>query len=76
MGQTSSLPLGTDRDQLWSAPGNVNVYMAPLATIVRNHKLNIASYADDTQLILSLTNEPYITKHSFQEGMKAITTWM
>ncbi|KAJ1179167.1 hypothetical protein NDU88_004403 [Pleurodeles waltl] len=48
--------------------------MAPLANIARSDNLNIISYADDTQLILSLTKDS--AKTNLQEGMKAIAEWM
>ena len=58
------------------SPTLFNVYMTPLAEIVRHHGLNIVSYADDTQLILSLTNEPSTAKKNFHNGMKAVADWM
>ncbi|XP_069098375.1 protein-arginine deiminase type-3-like [Pleurodeles waltl] len=48
--------------------------MALLANTTRSHNLNIISYANDTQLILSLTKDS--SKTSLHEGMKAITKWM
>lgn len=50
--------------------------MAPLAPIVRTYGLNIVSYADDTQLILSLSNEPNTARRNFREGMEAVAKWM
>ncbi|KAJ1151657.1 hypothetical protein NDU88_004437 [Pleurodeles waltl] len=52
-------------------PTLFNLYMAPHAHIARLHDLNIISYTDDTQLILSLT-----TKSNLHEGMKAVAEWM
>ncbi|KAJ1196520.1 hypothetical protein NDU88_000390 [Pleurodeles waltl] len=52
-----------------------NVYMAPLAQLARQHNLNILSYADDTQLILSLTKDPHTAKANLHEGMKSIAEW-
>ncbi|KAJ1177956.1 hypothetical protein NDU88_003207, partial [Pleurodeles waltl] len=40
------------------------------------HNLNIISYADDTQLILSLTKDPHTAKTNLHEGLKAIADWM
>ncbi|KAJ1149719.1 hypothetical protein NDU88_002524 [Pleurodeles waltl] len=50
--------------------------MALLANIVRSHNLNIVSYADDSQLILSLTKDPATPKTNLHKGMKAIADWM
>lgn len=49
--------------------------MTPLADIARTHRLNIISYGDDTQLVLSLT-ENAKTRASFQNTMTNIATWM
>ncbi|KAJ1163585.1 hypothetical protein NDU88_004042 [Pleurodeles waltl] len=51
-----------------------NVYVDLLANIARSHNLNIISYADDTQLILSLTKDS--AKINLHEGMKAIAKWI
>ncbi|KAJ1115224.1 hypothetical protein NDU88_003450 [Pleurodeles waltl] len=40
------------------SPTLFNVYMAPLSKIVQSYNLNFISYADDTQLIVSLTKDP------------------
>ncbi|KAJ1154262.1 hypothetical protein NDU88_007016 [Pleurodeles waltl] len=50
--------------------------MSPLANIVRKHDIIITSYADDTQLILSLTKDPASAKTNLQEGMKDVADWM
>ncbi|XP_078533484.1 uncharacterized protein LOC144819505 [Lissotriton helveticus] len=50
--------------------------MSPLAAIARQHNLNIISYADDTQLILSLTNDPAAARANLHEGMKDVAEWM
>lgn len=39
-------------------PTLFNIYMTPLTDVIRSHGLNIISYSDDTQLILSLTKDP------------------
>ncbi|KAJ1115749.1 hypothetical protein NDU88_003971 [Pleurodeles waltl] len=50
--------------------------MSPLAAIARHHNLNIISYADETQLILSLTNDPATARINLHEGMKDVAEWM
>ncbi|KAJ1206659.1 hypothetical protein NDU88_002061 [Pleurodeles waltl] len=56
------------------SPTLSNIYMALLANITGSHNLNIISYADDTQLILSLTKDS--AKTNLQEEMKDIVEWM
>ena len=51
------------------SPTLFNVYMIPLAHIVLCHGLNIISYADDTQLILSLTEDTATTRTNFMHAM-------
>ncbi|KAJ1127387.1 hypothetical protein NDU88_005789 [Pleurodeles waltl] len=58
------------------SPTLFNVYMSPLANIVRKHDIINTSYADDTQLILSLTKDPASAKTNLQEGMKDVADWM
>ncbi|KAJ1129421.1 hypothetical protein NDU88_007791 [Pleurodeles waltl] len=58
------------------SPTLFNVYMSPLATIARQHNLKIITYADDTQLILSLTSDPDAARASLHEGMKDVAEWM
>lgn len=50
--------------------------MTPLVNIVKGHGLNIISYSDDTQLILSLTNDPTTTKDKLLRNMKEVAAWM
>ncbi|KAJ1198999.1 hypothetical protein NDU88_002837 [Pleurodeles waltl] len=57
-------------------PTLFNIYMAPLAQVARQHNLNIISYADDTQLILSLTKDSHTAKTNLHEGLKPSTDWM
>ncbi|KAJ1214690.1 hypothetical protein NDU88_002308 [Pleurodeles waltl] len=54
------------------SPTLFNVYRSPLADIVRKHSIIITSYADDTQLILSLTKDPTSTKTNLQDRMKDV----
>ncbi|KAJ1184705.1 hypothetical protein NDU88_001508 [Pleurodeles waltl] len=52
------------------SPTLFNVYMVPLANTARSYKLNIISYAYDTQLIL------FFAKTNLHGRMKAIAKWM
>ncbi|KAJ1107367.1 hypothetical protein NDU88_004758 [Pleurodeles waltl] len=54
------------------SPTLFNVYMAALAQLALQHNLSILSYTDDTQLILSLTNDPHTAKANLHEGLKSI----
>ncbi|KAJ1141705.1 hypothetical protein NDU88_008033 [Pleurodeles waltl] len=58
------------------SPTLFNVYMAPLAQLARHHNLSIISYANDTQLVLSLTKDPLTAKTNLHEGLKSIAEWM
>ncbi|KAJ1108454.1 hypothetical protein NDU88_005830 [Pleurodeles waltl] len=58
------------------SPTLFNVYMAPLAQLARQHNLSIISYADDTQLVLSLTKDPLTAKTNLHEGLKSIAEWL
>ncbi|KAJ1112958.1 hypothetical protein NDU88_001218 [Pleurodeles waltl] len=58
------------------SPTLFNIYMTPLANIARKHGLDLISYADDTQLILSLTNNPTSARTRLHEGMKEVANWM
>ena len=49
--------------------------MPPLTDIVRAHGLNI-SYADNTQLILSLSEDPATTQTNFHRCMTSVADWM
>ncbi|KAJ1165763.1 hypothetical protein NDU88_006180 [Pleurodeles waltl] len=49
--------------------------MVPLANIVPSHGLNIVSYVDDTQLILSLTKDPATAKTNLHNRLHAIANW-
>ncbi|KAJ1105717.1 hypothetical protein NDU88_003122 [Pleurodeles waltl] len=50
--------------------------MTPLANIARKHGLDLISYADDTQLIISLTNNPTSARTRLHDGMKEVANWM
>ncbi|KAJ1091975.1 hypothetical protein NDU88_005089 [Pleurodeles waltl] len=58
------------------SPTLFNVYMAPLTNIARSYHINIVSYADDTQLIISLTKDPTRARNNLHNGLHAIANWM
>ena len=50
--------------------------MIPLASIIRSHDINFLSYADDTQLILSLMDKTPSTRIKFTACMTEIADLM
>ncbi|KAJ1184067.1 hypothetical protein NDU88_000877 [Pleurodeles waltl] len=58
------------------SPTLFNVYMDSLANIAQTHHIKIISYADDTQLILSLTKDPTAAKINLHNRLQAIASWM
>jgi len=52
------------------------LYMIPLSNIIRKHSLNLHSYADDTQLYLSIKPEEANQLTKIQACLKDIKTWM
>lgn len=50
--------------------------MILLASIIHSHNINILSYADDTQLILSLTDKTPSTQIKFMACMTESAHWL
>ncbi|KAJ1083793.1 hypothetical protein NDU88_003948 [Pleurodeles waltl] len=72
----TSRPTGVNCGGSSLSPTLFNIYMAPLAAIVRSYGMNIMSYTDDTQLIISLNEDPDMAKRNFHSRMEAVTIWM
>lgn len=58
------------------SPTLFNIYVTPLARLLRNLGFCPISYADDTQLLLSFDKTNPNIQTTFAEGMKAIANWM
>lgn len=58
------------------SPTLFKVYAAPLAQAVRSCALDVISYTDDTQLIISVGPNPESTKPKLRECMSKIASWM
>ena len=50
--------------------------MIPLARIIHTHGIHILSYAEDTQLILSLSDKMPNTRTKFATCMTEVVDWM
>uniref|UniRef100_R4GDH7 Reverse transcriptase domain-containing protein n=1 Tax=Anolis carolinensis TaxID=28377 RepID=R4GDH7_ANOCA len=53
-----------------------NIYMRPLARLVRSFGLECHQYADDTQLILRMEGRPDSVPDSFHQCLEAVTGWL
>uniref|UniRef100_A0A803SQV2 Reverse transcriptase domain-containing protein n=1 Tax=Anolis carolinensis TaxID=28377 RepID=A0A803SQV2_ANOCA len=53
-----------------------NIYMRPLARLVRSFGLECHQYADDTQLILRMEGQPDSVPDSFHQCLEAVTGWL
>ncbi|KAJ1122059.1 hypothetical protein NDU88_000564 [Pleurodeles waltl] len=73
--EASNITCGIPRGPSLS-PTLFNMYMAPLGNIARKHHINIVSYANDTQLIISLTKDPTTAKDNLHNGLHARASWM
>lgn len=58
------------------SPTLYNVYMAPLAHVIRSHGINIVSYTNNPQVILSLTDNNQITRTNFTTCMSSMANLM
>ena len=53
-----------------------NLYMLPLGQIIKNNSINYHSYADDTQLYLSMSPNDYAPLKSLYHCIDQINNWM
>lgn len=58
------------------SPTLFNVYVAPLAKVVRSFGLEVLSYADDTQILVSITHNVKDAASNFRACMEAVSLWM
>lgn len=58
------------------SPTLFNIYVAPLAKVVRSFGLEVLSYADDTQIMVSITHNIKDSAQNFRNCMEAVSTWM
>lgn len=72
---TSSIDKGVPQGSILS-PTLFNVYVAPLANIIRNSGFHSISYADDTQIIVPFEADPTRTREKFKHCMIKVAEWM
>lgn len=65
------LPCGVPQGSALS-PTLFNIYVTPLARLVRKHGLALVSHADDSQLIISLAKQPEDTAARFHACLSEI----
>ena len=53
-----------------------NIYMRPLAQLVRGFSLGCHQYADDTQLYLLMDNWPDTSPTALTKCLEAVTNWL
>lgn len=58
------------------SPTLFNIYVAPLASLLRTCGFTLISYADDTQLLFSFNRSTPFVQSTFSSGMIAISNWM
>lgn len=58
------------------SPVLFNLYVQPLAAVARDHGLTMVSYADDTQLVVALSDDPARGTSQFRSGLAAVAHWM
>lgn len=58
------------------SPTLFNVYVSPLAKVVQSFGLEILSYADDTQIMVSISNDTAGSAANFRSCMEAVACWM
>lgn len=58
------------------SPTLFNIYVAPLARVVRSFSLEVLSYADDTQIMITITESVEASAANFKNCMQAVASWM
>ena len=72
---TKVLNLGVPRGSSPS-PTLFNIYMAPLAPLVKSFGIKIVSNADDMQLLLAFKNGVSVPQESFKACLGLVINWM
>lgn len=58
------------------SPTLFNIYVAPLERLIRSLGFSAISYADDTQIIVSVTGSPADTTAQFHTCLRQVGDWM